>query len=71
MATMDVKPISADRVRLLDRDKDAPIREELLEMARQIYRCSGVYNSKTGIVADEKSGSVLLQIRISEIRDPP
>jgi D-alanine-D-alanine ligase len=36
--SMDVKPISADRVRLLDRPEDQPARAELLEMARQIYR---------------------------------
>ena len=36
--SMDVKPISADRVRLLDSEQDRPTREELLEMARQIYR---------------------------------
>jgi D-alanine-D-alanine ligase len=36
--SMDVKPISADRVRLLDGEDDRPVREELLELARQIYR---------------------------------
>ena len=52
---MDVKPISADRVRLLDDEEDRPVREELLEMARQIYRnlelesANGVLETRVGM----------------------